>query len=470
MKGFIPVISLLFTLTLVSCKKSTPKSVGVSIPVSSSKSITSFIFKAADNPALSSDAVGTITNDSILISIPYDISVSNLKPTIVHTGASISPGSGTVHDFSVIVGYKVTAADNSSNIYKVIIKSSIGGTVYVGSNDGKLYALDSDNGSLKWAFTTGGAINTASPTYYNGTVFICSADKYLYAVDAVTGVLKWKFLTAGNVSDATPALYNGNLYFAVSPGGGGGMYSINAQTGAVNWQRSFSYPASNLTIYNDRAYVGIFYGFSCYHIATGAGAQSFYNWICGSGNPLVLNGVAFLGTEGSVTRANNAITAAIIWNYSGGFNDNCLYSGPTVKNGFIYNGGAITGKFYAMDSATGVTRWTYPSSGLFSSPVVANNIVYAGNSDSYFYAFDATLGTLKWRFGDPGTRSVGANNGTVAGKAVYFGSYNKNVYCLNAISGAINWKFATGGTVYSGPCIVAYNQVVYHPGLSGEQQ
>ncbi|MEP7256524.1 MAG: PQQ-binding-like beta-propeller repeat protein [Ferruginibacter sp.] len=468
MKRFIAVIGLLFMLTIPSCKKSDSANGGGGSN-SSSKSITSFVFKAADNPGLTSDISGTIGADTILVSVPNGVSLISLKPTIVHTGASISPGSGIAQDFSVIVGYTVAAADNTTKIYKVNVRSSVGGTVYIGSNDGKLYALDADNGSLKWSFATGGAINTASPTYYNGNVFICSADRYLYALDAATGVLKWKFLTAGDISDVTPTLYNGNLYFGISPAGGS-LYSLNAQTGSVNWQRSYSSNPANLTIYNGMAYAAQFGGLSSFDITNGSGGLFFYNWICGPGNPLVVNGVVYLGTEASVTRANNAITGASIWIYSGGLTDNCQYSGPTVKNGIIYNGGALTGKFYAMDSATGIMRWSYQGSGLFSSPMVANNTVYSGNSDSYFYAFDANSGTVKWRFGDPGIRSVGTNNGTVAGNMVYFGSYNKNVYCLNAVTGTVNWQFTTGGTVYGGPCIVTNNQVVYHPGLSGEQQ
>ena len=466
MKQLILAVGLFSVFAIPACKKSDTGG-GGSDP--SDKSITSFIFKAADNPGLAADITGTISADTVLLWVPNNIDLSNLKPTIVHNGASIIPGSGVSKDFSVTVGYTVTAKDNSTKIYKAVVRSSVGGTVYIGSADGKLYALDADNGSLKWAFATGGAINTASATYYNGTVFICSADKYLYAIDATTGLLKWKFLSAGDMSDVTPTLHNGSLYFGVSPGGGG-MYSINAQTGAVNWQKSYFYPPSNLTILNGMAYVAQFSGLFSFDITTGNGGLYFYNWICGPGNPMVINNVVYAGTEGSVTRANNALTAATIWNYSGGLNDHCQHSGPTVKNGIIYSGGAVTGYIYAMDSATGVMRWSYQGNGMFSSPVVANNLVYAGNGDSYFYALDAYTGSLRWRFGDPGTRNVGGNNGTVAGNVVYLGSYNKNVYCLNAHTGAVNWQFTTGGTVYGGPLIVTNGLAVYHPGLSGEHQ
>ena len=36
---------------------------------------------------------------------------------------------------------------------------------------------------------------------------------------------------------------------------------------------------------------------------------------------MVVNGVVYLGSEGGVVRANNAITGALIWNYSGGLNE-----------------------------------------------------------------------------------------------------------------------------------------------------
>jgi len=46
-------------------------------------------------------------------------------------------------------------------------------TVYFGSSDGNLYALNATTGSLKWKFKTNGLIHT-SPALYNNTVYIGS--------------------------------------------------------------------------------------------------------------------------------------------------------------------------------------------------------------------------------------------------------------------------------------------------------
>ena len=58
----------------------------------------------------------------------------------------------------------------------VVSSPAIGadGTVYVGSEDDKLYAIDPD-GSLKWAYTTGGAVYSSPAIGADGTVYVGSS-------------------------------------------------------------------------------------------------------------------------------------------------------------------------------------------------------------------------------------------------------------------------------------------------------
>src|SRR5215469_8893400 len=71
-----------------------------------------------------------------------------------------------------------------------------GDTVYVGSSDGNLYAVNRSSGAIKWAFKTLGAV-TSSPAIANGIVYVASTDGNFYAVNADNGTLHWKFKTAG---------------------------------------------------------------------------------------------------------------------------------------------------------------------------------------------------------------------------------------------------------------------------------
>src|SRR5438445_7373518 len=59
------------------------------------------------------------------------------------------------------------------------------GTVYVGDYDHNLYAISPPSsgtlGTLKWKYTTGGAISSSPSIGSDGTVYAGSDDGYLYA-------------------------------------------------------------------------------------------------------------------------------------------------------------------------------------------------------------------------------------------------------------------------------------------------
>mgnify|MGYP001408097328 CR=1 FL=1 len=57
------------------------------------------------------------------------------------------------------------------------------GTVYVGSNDNRLYAINGKSGKGKWVFKMRGAVLLSSPAIgSDGTVYVGSRDKKIYAI------------------------------------------------------------------------------------------------------------------------------------------------------------------------------------------------------------------------------------------------------------------------------------------------
>ena len=56
------------------------------------------------------------------------------------------------------------------------------GTVYVGSWDGKVYALNGSTGAKKWEFQTEGRVGSSPAIGFDGTVYVGSGDRKVYAI------------------------------------------------------------------------------------------------------------------------------------------------------------------------------------------------------------------------------------------------------------------------------------------------
>ncbi|MFH1303708.1 MAG: PQQ-binding-like beta-propeller repeat protein, partial [Planctomycetota bacterium] len=126
-----------------------------------------------------------------------------------------------------------------------------GKRMFVGFNDSdKLLAINTEHGEILWTFYADGPIRF-SPVATKNHVYLVSDDGYLYCLDSEKGTLVWKFRGApaaqkalGNqrVISAWPArggpvLYDETIYFAASiwPFMGTFIYALDAETGHVIW-------------------------------------------------------------------------------------------------------------------------------------------------------------------------------------------------------------------------------------------
>jgi outer membrane protein assembly factor BamB len=66
-----------------------------------------------------------------------------------------------------------------------------------------------------------------------------------------------------------------------------------------------------------------------------------------------------------------------------------VYSSPAVANGVVYVG-SWDYNIYALNARTGALLWKYTTGNqVNSSPAVANGVVYVGSSDYNVYALNA---------------------------------------------------------------------------------
>ncbi|NWJ53042.1 MAG: PQQ-binding-like beta-propeller repeat protein [Bacteroidetes bacterium] len=87
-------------------------------------------------------------------------------------------------------------------------------------------------------------------------------------------------------------------------------------------------------------------------------------------------------------------------------------------------------------------KWKFKTAGkIFSSPSIANGVVYFGSNDSCLYAVDAVTGKQKWKFK---TSGVVSSSPAIHDGKVFFVSFDGNLYALNAKTGSKIWSFNGG--------------------------
>jgi len=307
--------------------------------------------------------------------------------------------------------------------------SVVDGTVYIGSLDRNLYALDATTGALLWKYDTGERNDfvSSSPAVANGVVYIGGLKYKIHALDAYSGELLWNYklpirttMRSSVSSSATVAdgvVFIGNM--------DGTLYAFSEETGDLLWNHAFT-PSP----YDEHRILS---------------------------SPAVAGGVVYINTYGGGLSALDASTGAVLWNYRAE-GENGAYSSPAVADGVVYVGSGYTNKkLYAVDALTGDLIWDFTTGGsVSSSPAVANGVLFFGSNDNTTYALDATTGDHLWNF-TTGGRVI--SSPAVANGVVYFGSYDNTTYALDASTGALIWSYATGGRVTSSPAVA--NGIVY---------
>lgn len=264
---------------------------------------------------------------------------------------------------------------------------------YLGSSPVPVEAPgDADAGS------SGGRARGASGTL----VLFGSGDGSLYAVDAASGEVLWRHETARRIR-STPAVAAGTVYLG---GGDGVLYALDVRTGALRW----TFATSGV------AYDAAEFGFDRTQI---------------QGSPAVVDGTLYVGSRDASLYAIDARSGELRWHREDG--TAWVVGTPVVRDGTLYNGRSSSGRFRAIDAATGEERWVVEAGGpVVSSPALVDDVVYVGSGSGEVLALDALTGETRWRFH---TGAPVFSSPVVADGRLYIGSDDGGLYALEATDG-----------------------------------
>ncbi len=285
----------------------------------------------------------------------------------------------------------------------------VNGIVYFGSNDGRLYALDTHSGEKLWDFETRYPI-ASSPAVADGIVYFGADDYYIYALDAVKGTKLWDFKTMGYVA-SSPAVANGIVYVG---SGSQFFYALNAQDERLRLYFKSPYPGfSSPVVSGKTVYISTDSGY-LYAIDGNARTWPRENEI----KPYWIQMYAF-----GLPVPTPPPQSGLLWQLRVG---TTATSPPTLTDDTLYIGSG--NELLAIDLQSQQIRWKFEAEGTIrSSPAVVGNTIYVGSEDGWLYAVDATTGEKLWNIfiGGKITSSPSVADGTI-----YIGSDDGNLYAI----------------------------------------
>ncbi len=309
------------------------------------------------------------------------------------------------------------------------------GTLYVGSNDSYLYAINTADGTLKWRFKTGRRIKS-TPCVINEVVYFGSFDSTFYAVNAVTGNELWRFKTGGETT------FSANNIFGIKSGG-------------MKCPDPWDFYSSSLIYFDKAVYFGS--GDSsiyCLNATTGAMQWSYKTSGIVHSSPAIADNIVYCGSWDSKIYAINAKSGKLIWDFQTGIDTvyNCfvgIQASPVVVDGIVYCG-SRDAYLYALDAKTGKVIWKQKdqySSWLPSFVAVKGDFLYVGSSDALrFYVFNRKSGSAVSEYR---TGIYTFSSPAITSKLAYIGSMNGKLYAFDIKTGLPQWIFSTDASLSS---------------------
>ncbi|HZY95832.1 MAG TPA: PQQ-binding-like beta-propeller repeat protein [Candidatus Cybelea sp.] len=309
------------------------------------------------------------------------------------------------------------------------------GTLYVGNNDGALYALDVASGQVLWSAHVPNPLMSA-PLIYGDLVIVGEGDptsrtsspsepvsvgqgpSALVGFDRASGKVRWQTVLLGSAMP-TPAIINGVL---VHHDGAGWINALDPATGEKRYAHSIGSMASMtamLPIGN-----GDF-------ITAGVGANAVWRFHADDGalvwRSAFSRGASGIGDCPQVTDGMRVF---------------CDYISPVLPDTSTVIGNVAVERVYALNAWSGASAWdialesgSLPIRNEAAIPMLDGGLLYLGSAIApWMHAIDATSGMLVW---EQPTRGVVKGGLVAVDGVIYFGDYGGYLWALEAKTGRV---------------------------------
>lgn len=283
--------------------------------------------------------------------------------------------------------------------------------VSVGQGPSAVIAFDRSTGNVRWQVPLSGSA-MPTPAIIDGILVNHDGAGWINGIDPADGTKRYaKWI--GSMASMTAALPVGDGDFITNGVGKNAVWRLHADGGAVVWQTPFSRGASGIG--------------DCPPVSDGT--RVYCDYI----SPVWPDSVTVIG-DLTVERvyALRASDGAPLWDVAletGALPERNEAAIPLLAGGLLYLGSAIAPYVHALDARSGLLVWEIPTRGAVKGGIVAvDGIVYFGDLGGYLWAVDAKSGRVLGEKFMHTRFNVGSP--VVDGKTLFIGSDDGSVIAV----------------------------------------
>lgn len=283
--------------------------------------------------------------------------------------------------------------------------------IMVGQGPSAMIAFDRSSGEMRWQVSLHGSA-MPTPAIIDGILVNHDGAGWINGIDPTTGATRYAH-SIGSMASMTAALPVGDGDFVTTGVGTNAVWRLHADGGSVIWRSPFSKGASGIG--------------DCPPVSDGS--QVYCDYV----SPVWPDTSTVIG-DLTIERAYALRLAdgAPIWDValeSGSLPERNEAAIPLLANGMLYLGSAIAPWMHALDAASGTLVWEMPTRGAVKGGIVdVNGVVYFGDLGGYLWALDAKSGRV---VGDKLMHTpFNVGSPIVAGKTLFIGSDSGSVIAI----------------------------------------
>ena len=301
--------------------------------------------------------------------------ISDRLPSAVDGEIYAGPHGGRLYALDSASGDERWSSENSGIVTPAKMKDGVvyaGGFNLFGKSDAYLVAFDAADGELLWHYGLGKPFYYpvyAAPAVAEDLVYVGTEVGRVYAIDTATGSVQWQYDLDDRLY-AAPTVAEGTVYVGSWPTREAlrhSVYALNAKTGELRWRSGCERSGS-------------------------ARARSTGGLARSEVPPNVLSsitvngGLVYFGSDDNQIHVLDAVTGKVRWCFRTGAS--VLFS-PTVANGVVYV--VSTDSYaYALNATTGESLWHYQiGSRAVSAPLVIDEVAFIALEDGNVVALSS---------------------------------------------------------------------------------